>query len=197
MASSTQTNYEVKMSPRGFDVRSVASDQAVYFSHSRVAARLVNEALSEGRIEAREAVALPVGVTDVRAALDAAGQARADKVADLNRIIDDLEMALHPEYGFNNDELLRLGIGYGIPGPLSDEQVRREAAEVLSELEAASDGPWRPAVNGARRRPWFLIRDAEQVSERYYFGGNGRLVRYASCANAERAADRLNKQAGK
>ena len=59
------------------------------------------------------------------------------KRADLERIIDDVELALDPEYGFNNDELLRLGIGYGIPGPLSDEQVRGEAAQILGELEAS------------------------------------------------------------
>lgn len=51
--------------------------------------------------------------------------------ADLQRIAD----GFGDEY--NNDELLRLGIGYGIPGPLSDEQVRREAAERLSELSGS------------------------------------------------------------
>src|SRR4029077_1695312 len=62
---------------------------------------------------------------------------RDDKIASLKRILDDVEMALDPEYGFNNDELLELGIGYGIPGPLSNEQVRREAAAILAELESA------------------------------------------------------------
>ena len=58
-------------------------------------------------------------------------------LTDLRRLVDGDPEALDPEYGFNNDELLRLGIGYGIPGPLSDEQVRHEAAEILSEIEAS------------------------------------------------------------
>lgn len=59
-----------------------------------------------------------------------------EQVAGLERIASGDPVALSDEYGFNNDELLEMGIGYGIPGPLSDEQVQREAAEILEELTA-------------------------------------------------------------
>jgi hypothetical protein len=54
--------------------------------------------------------------------------------------------------------------------------------------------PWRPANNGAGKRRWFLIRDDSSipVRERYHFGSDGRLVRYASPESARRAADRMN-----
>lgn len=59
-------NYEVKLSPRGFDVRERVGEQAVYFSHSRFAAEKVCEALNAGYIHPREAVKLPAGpVADV------------------------------------------------------------------------------------------------------------------------------------
>ena len=53
---------------------------------------------------------------------------------------------------------------------------------------------WRPANNGTGKRMWFLIREDQSVpvSERYHYGKNGRLVRFASMGNAQRAADRLN-----
>lgn len=46
---------------------------------------------------------------------------------------------------------------------------------------------WRPAVNGAGKRPWFLASGSD-----YHFGADGRLVRYATSESAQRAADRLN-----
>lgn len=54
-------SYEVKLSPRGFDVRETIGEQAVYFSHSRLAAQRVCEALNSGRIHPRDAVRLPAG----------------------------------------------------------------------------------------------------------------------------------------
>lgn len=51
-----------------------------------------------------------------------------DKIHALEQIRD----GFSDEY--SNDELLSLGIGYGIPGPLSDEQVRREAEEILGAM---------------------------------------------------------------
>jgi hypothetical protein len=55
---------------------------------------------------------------------------------------------------------------------------------------------WRPAVNGGGKRAWFLIWSDESVpvSERYYYGPTGNLVRFASCENAQKAADKLNAQ---
>lgn len=53
----------------------------------------------------------------------------SERVADLSRVADG-----HGDE-FSNDELLRLGIGYGVAGPLSDEQMRREALEALAELD--------------------------------------------------------------
>lgn len=54
--------------------------------------------------------------------------------------------------------------------------------------------PWEPGVNGAGKRPWFLIRRDETIPVplRYYYNSNGYLVKYASYNNAMRAADRLN-----
>lgn len=57
------------------------------------------------------------------------------------------------------------------------------------------DNPWRPANNGTGKRMWFLIRTVETgvpVAERYHYGQDGRLVRYASMAGAQRKADELN-----
>jgi len=61
-----------------------------------------------------------------------------DEARDLERITEGFGLTFDGDE-YSNDELLRLGIGYGIPGPLSDEQVRREAAEILSELETKGD----------------------------------------------------------
>lgn len=56
---------------------------------------------------------------------------------------------------------------------------------------------WRPANNGVGKRIWFLVRGhTVPLDERYHYGKDGRLVRYASMANAQRAADRLNKVPG-
>src|SRR4051794_5738803 len=49
-----------------------------------------------------------------------------EALADLELLSEGDPMAFDDEWGYSNDQLLQLGIGYGIPGPLSDEQVRRE-----------------------------------------------------------------------
>ncbi|HET7455378.1 MAG TPA: hypothetical protein VFJ76_07655 [Solirubrobacterales bacterium] len=64
-------------------------------------------------------------------------EVQQDEIADLKRIAEGFGLTFDGDE-YSNDELLRLGIGIGIPGALSDEQVRREAAEILSELEGAS-----------------------------------------------------------
>jgi hypothetical protein len=57
---------------------------------------------------------------------------------------------------------------------------------------------WTAACNGAGKRSWFLVRgtgvdfDRVPVSQRYFYGASGQLVRYASCQSAQRAADVLN-----
>lgn len=35
---------------------------------------------------------------------------------------------------YSNDEILAVGVGYGIAGPLTAEQMAREADEILAEL---------------------------------------------------------------
>lgn len=60
-----------------------------------------------------------------------------EQVVDLERLVAGDPEALHPEYGFNNDELLQLGIGYGVPGPLTVDQIQREALEALNEMGAS------------------------------------------------------------
>lgn len=90
------------------------------------------------------AVGDPVAVVKVSTIEDGVNELRGERarwrglgpeqVVDLERLAGGDPEALDETYGFNNDELLRLGIGYGIPGPLSDEQVRREAAEILAEM---------------------------------------------------------------
>lgn len=35
---------------------------------------------------------------------------------------------------YSNDEILAVGVGYGIAGPLTVEQMAREADEILAEL---------------------------------------------------------------
>lgn len=58
--------------------------------------------------------------------------------------------------------------------------------------------PWRVAVNGTSKRPYFLIRgwgtESDQIplAHRYHNGPSGQLVRYASFETAQRAADKLN-----
>jgi hypothetical protein len=67
--------------------------------------------------------------------------------------------------------------------------------------------PWKPAVNGGSKRPWFVIREGwwngqrgarsvtceAPIEERYQWRKDGRSVRYASQAAAEDAAERLNR----
>lgn len=55
--------------------------------------------------------------------------------AELGRLITGL---VDPDE-FSNDELLALGIGREVDGPLSDEQVIREAEERLAEIEGKDD----------------------------------------------------------
>jgi hypothetical protein len=68
----------------------------------------------------------------------------------------------------------------------------------MSKTQAPQLPPWRPANNGSGKRIWFLCRysgwDDESVplADRYRFGANGTLIRYASYESAQRAADRLN-----
>lgn len=60
--------------------------------------------------------------------------------------------------------------------------------------ELAEFGPWRPACNGASKRPYFVIRETYGgANSEYHLGANGYLVRYGSYEAAKRAADRLNK----
>lgn len=56
--------------------------------------------------------------------------------------------------------------------------------------------PWEPGVNGAGKRPWFLIRRDETIPIplRYHYNANGYLIKYASHQSAQRAADRLNRE---
>jgi hypothetical protein len=54
---------------------------------------------------------------------------------------------------------------------------------------------WIPANNGGGKRMWFVMRgESVPIALRYHFDKNGRLVRYASCEAAQRAADKLNVQ---
>lgn len=53
-------------------------------------------------------------------------------------------------------------------------------------------GPWRAANNGTGARIWFLYRDDVPADQRYRYGKSGRHIRYGSCENAQRVANRLN-----
>jgi hypothetical protein len=57
-----------------------------------------------------------------------------EQVTDLERIRDGFGICFDADE-YSNDELLSLGIGYGISGPLTDEQIRREAGELLEKAE--------------------------------------------------------------
>jgi hypothetical protein len=65
-------------------------------------------------------------------------------------------------------------------------------------MTSAALPEWSPANNGAGKRIWFLARghgaefDRVPVEARYHCGADGSLVRYASMASAQRAADTLN-----
>jgi hypothetical protein len=81
--------------------------------------------------------------------------------------------------------------------PDRDDLIRwaREVLVFLGEDYGITLPPWHPASSGAGKRHWFLIRDMGKdipVEDRYYYGANGNLVRYASCESAQRAADKLN-----
>jgi hypothetical protein len=74
----------------------------------------------------------------------------------------------------------------------------RELLAFLGEDYGVTLPPWRPASADSGARPWFLTRyssDQDQsvpVEDRYHFGSRGVLIRYASMAAAQRAADELN-----
>lgn len=59
--------------------------------------------------------------------------------------------------------------------------------------------PWRAAVNGTSKRPYFLVRgwgtesDRVPLAHRYHNGPSGKLICYASSETATRAAVKLNK----
>lgn len=79
----------------------------------------------------------------------------------------------------------RHGYGFqGHRGVLTEAQARAWAARL--------NGAWYPANHGTGKRIWFLYREHPEVHERYQWSKNGRLIRYASMATAQRAADRLN-----
>ena len=77
-------------------------------------------------------------------------------------------------------------------------RLRDEIMAGTRELPAPVLPPWRAAVNGTSKRPWFLIRgwgtesDRVPVGQRYHNGPSGKLIRYASSKAAGRAADKLN-----
>lgn len=54
-----------------------------------------------------------------------------EDITTLEGIVMGDPMLLDPELGLNNDELLHLGIGYGIPGPLSIEDIQSQAHTIL------------------------------------------------------------------
>lgn len=74
----------------------------------------------------------------------------------------------------------------------------RELLKFCGEDIGVKLTPWRPAVNGTSRRPWFLTRDGQGIplEDAYHYGAAGNLVRYASMETAQRAADKLNAQEG-
>jgi hypothetical protein len=86
------------------------------------------------------------------------------------------------------------------PRPADLIRFAREVLAFLGEGYGVTLPPWRPANNGTGKRIWFLLRDGCEtdqsipLADRYHYGRNGNLVRYASQATAQRAADRLNAQ---
>jgi hypothetical protein len=80
-----------------------------------------------------------------------------------------------------------------------DEAMRLRDEIIAGALERADAlPPWRAAVNGTGKRPWFLIRgsgiesDKIPLAHRYHNGPSGKLVCYASYETATRAAVKLN-----
>lgn len=56
-----------------------------------------------------------------------------------------------------------------------------------------ADDAWFPATNGAKKMRWFLVRsESIPVADRYHYGRDGRLVRFASSEAAARKAKQLN-----
>ena len=90
------------------------------------------------------------------------------------------------------------GIGLN---PVREELIRwaREILAFAGEDYSVELPPWQPANNGTGKRIWFLTRyphgggDGIPLTDRYHYGSNGVLVRYASCESAQRAAGKLNK----
>lgn len=75
-------------------------------------------------------------------------------------------------------------------------------------FDCGHEHPWAVGVNGASRRPWFVIRDRwwngqrgarsvtceAPIEERYHWREDGRAVRYASQESATAVAERLNRE---
>lgn len=85
-----------------------------------------------------------------------------------------------------------------------DEAMRLRDEIIVGTLaQAGVLPPWRPAVDGASKRPWFVARGMGMdlghvpMSRRYHCGPAGKLVRYARYETATRAADKLNKEDGR
>lgn len=91
----------------------------------------------------------------------------------------------------------------GNPGQ-SEAYFYAEAMRLRDEIMAGARElppvlpPWRPAVNGTGRRPWFVCRgwgtesDSVPTAERYHYSPAGKLVRYATVEAAAAAAHKLN-----
>jgi hypothetical protein len=83
------------------------------------------------------------------------------------------------------------------PHPQHLVRFAREVLAFLGEDYGVTLPPWRPASDGAGRRPWFLARydagdESVPLEDRYRFGSRGVLIRYASMDSACRAAGKLN-----
>lgn len=86
--------------------------------------------------------------------------------------------------------------------PKPDELVRfaREVLAFLARDNGVKLPPWQPASDGSGQRRWFLTRrdvtgdQSIPVEDRYHYGDNSNLVRFANAINAQKAADELNKQ---
>lgn len=56
---------------------------------------------------------------------------------------------------------------------------------------------WEPFNNGGGKRMWFVARaETFPIEDRYHYDSKGVLIRYASMAGAQKAADKLNKKEG-
>lgn len=70
---------------------------------------------------------MPHETGDAAAEVDKQLRDRLDEIGVL------VSLANEEGEAFSNDEVLAVGVGYGIPGPLSEEQMAEEAAERLGE----------------------------------------------------------------